>query len=122
MRGTSFSTWQPHHIIPGELKEHPVLLKIGMDLDHPSNGILLPEPRAQYPGRLPIHRGYHPPYSSAVKAEFNAMDVNLPVRVLELKVFRLQMRLRAAMEAGTPLYEKYGATPQTWPNVINPPI
>ena len=50
------------------------------------------------------------------------MDVNLPVDVLALKVYRLQLRLRAAIEAGTPLYPSKGATPTTWPNVINPPI
>ena len=121
-RSTSFSGWQPHHIIPGNFVTHPVIRKIGMDLDHPANGIMLPEPATNWPGNLPTHQGFHRPYNVAIKAELDAMDVNLPVDVLALKVYRLQLRLRAAIEAGTPLYPSKGATPTTWPNVINPPI
>lgn len=118
-RSTSYKNWQPHHLIPLELKSEPVIQKIGMNLDHPTNCSMLPVPEAKYAGNLPIHEGYHSLYSQAVKRAIRAMDPNLPASVLEVKVFRLQQRLRAAIDAGMPLYKGQGATVESWNNIAN---
>lgn len=118
-RSTSFSGWQPHHIIPTQAKTHPVIVKIGMDLDHSSNGIMLPEPGTLLGGPLPTHKGFHSLFNQVALAELNKMDVNLPESVLQLKVFGLQQRLRAGVQAGLPLYESQGGTIQMWQNFLS---
>jgi hypothetical protein len=120
-RTTSFSGWQPHHLIPTEALTHPVILKIGMNLDHPSNGVMLPEPGTPGGGTLPTHRGYHSLFSKMALAELDAMDANLPASVLELKVFGLQQRLRIAVEAGTPLYYSKGGSNIMWQGILGQP-
>lgn len=38
---TKWSGYQAQHIIPSDIKNHPVIQKIGMDPDDASNGIFL---------------------------------------------------------------------------------
>ncbi|MGW6665810.1 MULTISPECIES: AHH domain-containing protein [Peribacillus] len=40
--------YQAQHIIPKEFRSHPVLIKIGMDMDDASNGFFLRVPDAEY--------------------------------------------------------------------------
>jgi hypothetical protein len=120
--GTSFSGWQPHHLIPTEAMNHPVIQKIGMNLDDPSNGIMLPEPDTPAGGRLPTHRGYHSLFSNMALAELDRLDVNLPISVLQLKVFGVQQRLRFAVIAGLPLYYSKGGTDAVWQLWLSLPL
>jgi hypothetical protein len=122
-RSTSFSGWQPHHIIPSEARIHPVIVKIGMNLDDPSNGIMLPNPSTATAGgwSLPTHQGYHSTYSDFVLAELDKIDVNLPVAVLQVKVYRLRELLLSGIQSGLPLYPGKGATPQMWTDFLYPP-
>ena len=43
-RGTNWTGHQAQHIIPAEMANHPVLQRIGMDLDDASNGLFLRTP------------------------------------------------------------------------------
>lgn len=60
--------YQAQHIIPAELKTHPVLKKIGMNLDDASNGIFLRIPNNDVSTKS-RHRGYHSVYNEFVKSE-----------------------------------------------------
>jgi hypothetical protein len=120
--GQTFSGWQPHHLIPTEARTHPVIVKIGMNLDAPTNGIMLPEPGTLGGGQLPTHKGYHSLFSNIALAELDKLDVNLPVPVLELKVFGLQQRLRFAIEAGIPLYYSKGGSDVMWQFWLSLPV
>ncbi|MCF5505028.1 hypothetical protein GIV76_20835, partial [Pseudomonas syringae] len=49
-RSDSWSGYQAQHLIPSELKRHPILEKVGIDLDDASNGIFLPASNAKPEG------------------------------------------------------------------------
>lgn len=119
---TSFSGWQPHHIIPTEAHDHPVIVKIGMSLDDASNGIMLPEPGTSGGGNLPTHKGYHSLFSDVALAELDKMDVTLPTSELHWRVFDLQQRLRRAIIEGTPLYYNKGGTVPMWQSNLAQPV
>jgi hypothetical protein len=120
--GETFSGWEPHHPIPSEAAAHPIIIKIGMNLDAPSNGIMLRASATNWPGNLPTHKGYHSLFSKQALAELNKMDVNLPVEVMQLKVFGLQQRLRMAIEEALPLYYAKGGTDQMWQQALGRPV
>lgn len=42
-RSLQWTGYQAQHIIPGEMFNHPVIIKIGMDINHANNGILSPQ-------------------------------------------------------------------------------
>ena len=104
-----WTNYQAQHIIPAEMAEHPVLKKIGIDLDHSSNGIFLRAPSDSI-STLTRHRGYHAPYNEFVRSQLNSMNVADPSYVLERKVSTLQMNLRKLQMSGIPIYPKHGAT------------
>jgi RHS repeat-associated protein len=59
---------QPHHLIPGELAGESLVQRAGMQLDHASNGIWLPEDAEEAAARgIASHSGYHSAYSAAVR-------------------------------------------------------
>ena len=98
--------YQAQHIIPAELKTHPVIQKIGMDMDNATNGILLPTPN-QKSSTLPRHRGYHSIYSSFVRGQLNKLDINKSSLELQREVAQLQGKLRKLQESGLPLYKGF---------------
>jgi RHS repeat-associated protein len=114
-RSTPRGMYQAQHIIPAEFAEHPILRKIGMDMDSASNGIFLPEPSDRV-SALSRHRGYHGAYSRGVRQALDRLDSKQPIDVLERQVFDIQQRLRDAMLKGQPLYDNQGATSQVWRN------
>ncbi|MHC6145047.1 T7SS effector LXG polymorphic toxin, partial [Bacillus velezensis] len=65
-RSSKWTGYQAQHIIPGELYNHPIIKKIGMETNHASNGIFLPIP-AEAISTLSRHRGYHSVYNNVVK-------------------------------------------------------
>src|SRR5215471_10599522 len=86
-RSQTWIGYQAQHIIPSELSRHPVLLRIGMELDHASNGMFLPTPeRAISP--LSRHQGYHSVYNQVVERQLNRMDVTRSIADLEREVFQ----------------------------------
>lgn len=103
---------QAHHLIPIAVAQRsPLLRKIGMDLDHFSNGIPL--------HALERHRGFHRGYSDAVEIVLNKIDArNLPIEQAEQLILKLQSRLRGLILAGMPLYKGQGATVSEWTTLL----
>ncbi|MGG7558031.1 hemagglutinin repeat-containing protein [Pseudomonas sp. ES3] len=116
-RTDSWAGYQAQHLIPSELKNHPILKKVGIDLDDSSNGIFLPASKAKPEGAIsgmPRHTGSHPNYTEAVRKSLNEMDRNLPVERLQKQVFDLQGRLRNVTGSGMPVRNVDGAKTEVW--------
>lgn len=101
--------YQAQHIIPVELKKHPILKKIGMSLDDASNGIFLRTPNNDVSTKT-RHRGYHSVYNEFVKSELDKMNINDNSLNLQKQVRGLQMKLKKMQESGVPIYYKKGAS------------
>ncbi|GAB6088104.1 AHH domain-containing protein [Alkaliphilus crotonatoxidans] len=112
-RSTKWTGYQAQHIIPAEMAEHPVLQKIGMDLDDASNGLFLRVP-ADDVSTMSRHRGYHSTYNEFVKSQLETIDVTQSVNVLQQKVLDLQTNLKKLQQSGLPLYPNQGATVDLW--------
>ncbi|MEC5228039.1 T7SS effector LXG polymorphic toxin [Bacillus inaquosorum] len=102
-RSTKRTPYQAQHIIPKEFRSHPVLKKLGMDMDDASNGFFLREPDDDI-SATSRHKGYHSVYSSFVRKKLDEIDVNQSVDVIEKQVYDLQQKLRELQEKGLPLY------------------
>ncbi len=105
--------YQAHHIIPKELSNHPILKKMGIDLDDSSNGIFLRIPGNNVSVRS-RHRGYHSVYSKFVKQKLDSMNANDSITLLQFEVRTLQLKLRELQSIGLPMYESGGATIELW--------
>ncbi|MEC2353381.1 T7SS effector LXG polymorphic toxin [Bacillus velezensis] len=102
-RSTKRTPYQAQHIIPKEFRNHPVLKKLGMDMDDASNGFFLRVPEDDI-SATSRHKGYHSVYSSFVRKKLDEIDVNQSVDVIEKQVYGLQQKLRELQEKGLPLY------------------
>jgi RHS repeat-associated protein len=104
--------FQAHHLIPSAVAQRSRLLqKVGIDLNHKYNGIALPVER---------HSGFHSAYSDVVERVLNNIEArNLPLVDAEGLVLKLQLRLRAALLEGFPLYKKEGVTADDWVNLLS---
>ncbi|MBK8597601.1 MAG: AHH domain-containing protein [Holophagales bacterium] len=111
---TPWSPYQAHHLVMGELRAHPVLQAIGMDLDVAANGRFLRIPDELSISPLSRHRGYHALYSQFVRNQLDALSLQAPVRKLERHVFELQGGLRELLGTGLPMYQSQGATLVLW--------
>nr|WP_286119289.1 AHH domain-containing protein [Thermoactinomyces sp. DSM 45891] len=117
-RSSSRKGYQAQHIIPSEMRNHPVIQKVGMDFDDASNGIFLPVPNDKVHS-LATHRGYHSSYNQAVENELNKLDVNQSTRDLEKQVHDLQQRLKYLQKNGLPLYPSKGGSLDLWDRWLN---
>ncbi len=108
-RRTKWTGYQAQHIIPVELRDHPVLKKIGFDLDHSSNGIFLRNPGNDVSASS-RHKGYHAPYNRFVEKMLDHIDLNSSINLIQKEVKSLQNNLRKMQQSGIVLYPKYGAT------------
>ena len=121
-RSASWTGYQAQHLIPSELKTHPVLKKVGIMLDDASNGIFLPasitKPEGMISG-LPRHTGSHPNYTQAVRQSLNNMERNLPIEQLQKNVYDLQLKLRNVTESGMPVRNVDGAKVDVWTKWLN---
>ncbi|TDY58938.1 T7SS effector LXG polymorphic toxin [Bacillus subtilis] len=102
-RSTKRTPYQAQHIIPKEFRSHPVLKKLGMDMDDASNGFFLRVPDDDI-SATSRHKGYHSVYSSFVRKKLDEINVNQSVDVIEKQVYDLQQKLRELQEKGLPLY------------------
>lgn len=112
-RGTNWTGYQAQHIIPAEMANHPVLQRIGMDLDDASNGLFLRTP-ADDISAMSRHRGYHSTYNEFVRTQLDGIDINQSVDVLQKQVYDLQQNLKYLQQSGLPLYPSQGATVDLW--------
>lgn len=106
------SGYQAHHIIPVECRTHPVLNKIGFNLDDAANGIALPGRPGLNP-KLPVHRGYHSDYSQAVRRELDKIPANLSEEETRRRVMGIITKFKSEIESGRSLYRTNGA-PDAW--------
>ncbi len=113
-----WSGYQAHHIIPKQLADHPVIKKMGMELDDPSNGIFLRIPGENVSARS-RHRGYHSVYTKFVKQELDKINVNSSAHSLQIQVHALQLKLRELQRSGLPMYESSGASIDLWTRYFN---
>ncbi len=116
-RADSWQGYQAQHLIPSELRNHPMLKIVGIDLDHELNGIFLPSTRNKPVGMIsgkPRHTGSHLSYTNAVRQELNDMDRMLPIDQLEVQVYKLQLKLRRITETGMPVHNVDGAKTEVW--------
>ena len=112
-RGQKWTGYQAKHIIPADMADHPVIQKMGMDLDDASNGKFLPVPDSvdtTSVSPLSRHRGYHSTYNEFVRAQLDNIDVNQSPVMLQKEVKELQRKLGILQDKVLPLYPKFGAT------------
>lgn len=112
-RNTKWSGYQAQHVIPAEMADHPVIKKIGMDLDDASNGLFLRTP-ADDISTMSRHRGYHSTYNEFVKTQLDAIDITQSTNILQQQVLDLQINLKKLQQSGLPLYPSQGATVDLW--------
>lgn len=97
-----------HHIIPTQLADHPILRRIGMDMDKATNGIALPTKPGLHP-TLPLHRGSHPSYTNAVKQKLDRIPYFYSKGRIQRHVNEIQRTFRQDLLNGAPLLRSYGA-------------
>ena len=117
-RSQTWKGYQAQHVIPSEVRSHPVIQKIGMDLDHASNGKFLKVPKEGTTSVMSRHRGYHSVYNEVVDRALNRMDVSKSVVNLQHGVADLQRKLRYLQDQGVPLYPSQGATVELWERLL----
>jgi len=101
--------YQAQHIIPAELADHPVLQKIGINLDHHTNGIFLRTPSTEV-STLTRHFGYHAPYNKFARSQLDKLNLSSSSYELQREVKILQSNLRKMQSSGAVIYPKHGAT------------
>lgn len=104
-QGKKWTGHQAQHIMPTQTRKHPIMQKIGMDLDHESNGIFLREPGFTPISTMSRHKGYHSIYNKFVQSKLDAMDINLSAYTLQQQTLELQSNLKKLLESGVPIYK-----------------
>lgn len=132
---TKITGYEAQHIIPVQMKKHPAIVNIGMDMNHAQNGIFLPVP-SERAHALSTHRGYHKIYNVVVEERLDAIIAktgkDASVETIAREVATLQRGLKAALEKGLPMYAKKantkgmeihkrggGATKELWHAFLN---
>ena len=84
-----------HHLIPVSLANHRVLKRIGMDMDHATNGILLDGT---------IHRGFsssHRNYNDAIREALDQLDnPGISAQQVRARVYEIQVKMSDAIAEG----------------------
>ena len=109
--------YQAQHIISSEMASHPVIQKMGMNLDDASNGKFLRIPDDTI-SPMYRHRGYHS-INDFVKSKLDKIDINLSPEDLQIEVKQLQRNLNFLQSKGLPLYPNQGATLELWERFYN---
>lgn len=115
---TKWSGYQAQHIIPSQMSSHPVIQKIGMDLDHASNGMFLKIPGNNI-SPMSRHKGFHSVYSDFVREKLNSINISQDSLTIQQQVRNLQIKLKYLQKIGLPLYASEGATLALWRKYYN---
>lgn len=127
--------YQAQHIIPVEMYNHPIIVKIGMDMNNAQNGIPLPVP-SDSSHALSTHKGYHAIYSRIVRESLDGIAEKVgsdaTIEQIEFEVAKLQQKLKSALKSGLPMYARKndalehevwdrggGATMDMWRKFLN---
>ncbi len=105
--------WQAHHIMPVQLRNHPVLKRIGFRFDQDPIAMLLPK-RHGLDDKLSRHDGSHPLYTEALRQELNKMKSSWSISKTRRAVGKLVDRARIGIEAGRPVRNTDGSTVEEW--------
>lgn len=113
--------WQAHHIIPVDLRDHPVLVKAKYEINNVYNGIYLPEDvdvSRRYPqmGGRSFHKGYHKKYSDEVRKALDRLSlISHKLTSLQMfdKLMTINQYLRSKLMNGHVLYGEK-TTVSTW--------
>ena len=101
--------YEAQHIIPVQMHSHPLIQKIGMDMNSCENGIMLPTPNG-HAHALSTHKGFHSVYNKTVKTSLDKImessGEDATADELKKKVSDLQTDLRSLLESGMPMYAK----------------
>ena len=109
----AFTGWQANHIVPWQQREHPLITRLGMDVNNPQNGIALPVDRA---GNLSIHDGSHSHYSEQIKVVLDRIE-SLPMSDAQKRDLLAEVieRTRQVLLSGLPqIMSKFGGTDEAW--------
>lgn len=117
-RSAKWKGYQAQHIIPSEMADHPVIQKMGMNLDDATNGKFLRIPDDAI-SPMSRHRGYHSTYNDFVKSKLDQIDISLSPEDLRVEVKKLQRNLNVLQSKGLPLYPNQGATLELWERFYN---
>ena len=82
--------YQAHHIIPKEFKYHPVIEKVGLDMDNANNGVFLRNRTSAKISPMARHQGYHRVYNKYAEKRLNQIELTKNVNEIERDVFTLQ--------------------------------
>lgn len=99
--------YQAGHLIPSQMRNHDVLRTMGMDLDHFSNGMWLPNKSAST-SVLSRHEGFHGLYNRFVRNQLDDIQGRVgldDIDLLQREVRTLQTKLEKLHRTGIPLYE-----------------
>lgn len=118
-----------HHIIPWQLREHPLIAELKYDMNDLFNGVLLKRNSSNLtPADIIacdtcIH-GTHPSYNSAMTEMLDELDMlNISLEKKSDALLELVQRARANLNSGTPpLMNKHGAQIDSWIEVLRPAI
>jgi len=105
-----FTGWQAHHVIPWALREHPLVKRLGMNINHGHNGVPLPETSG---GNLSVHFGSHSEYTKAFKVFLDRMrKANLQNDKLSELLAESVERTRQVLISGLPKLRKDSELPR----------
>lgn len=117
-RKTKWTGYQAQHIIPVKVRNHPILKKVGFDLDSVSNGIFLRVPSNSV-SSLARHQGNHAPYNDFVEKKLNQLNINDSTNNLQKELKYLQSTLRKMLQSGVTIYKKDGASVESLERAYN---
>ncbi len=106
---------QIHHLIPQKVAEHPMLQRLGIDVNDPQNLRPLPCPGTPC-GAAHLHSGQHPNYSKAVTQMLDGIEASgLDDAAKKTAVADLLDRLHDGVAGdGPPVRNTDGATTEDW--------
>ena len=117
---SSVSDWQAHHVVPWDQREHPIVKKLGLNLNDPQNGVPLPSDFAGG-SSLSTHRGSHPEYSAAFGSFLDRLDtMDAPNSVKQgLLAEAIEKSRQTLLSGSIPLRPKDGATFKQWSALLS---
>ena len=97
-----------HHLIAYEFKDHEVIKTLNMDINHPSNGIMLYKRH---------HIGNHADYRYAMRLELDRIQRS-PRSQWKYEVIKLRNSAGYALYNGAPLLKRHGSRPGVWRRIF----
>lgn len=108
------SPYQAHHIIPVQLRNHPIFRHFDFYLDDATNGVFLRNCSGSL-SPMARHQSNHPGYSAAIDSVLTKIaNSGMNAQQMQSAVGKLQNDLRRLLENGTPLRPSAGGSEDLW--------